>query len=52
MSAFKRSLDIEEIETAVERIKAEIRGQIPVIQQIFLEADSLANPLSQGAMRS
>jgi len=38
---FRRKLDVQELESAIDRIESRIRGSEPTIKRIFLEADSL-----------
>jgi cation diffusion facilitator family transporter len=38
---FRRGLDVQELESAIERLEARIKQEEPTIQRIFIEADSL-----------
>ena len=49
---FRRGLDVQELESAIDRIENRIREAEPTIVRIFLEADSLkpaASPSSRAA---
>jgi divalent metal cation (Fe/Co/Zn/Cd) transporter len=38
---FHRGLNVEQLESAIDRIESRIRQQEPSIERIFIEADSL-----------
>ncbi len=48
---FQRGLDIQELEMAIDRIERRIREKEPMIQRIFIEAESFkrTSPSSQAA---
>ena len=39
---FRRSLSAAEMEAAIDRVEAAVRGQHPDVKRIFIEAESLA----------
>jgi divalent metal cation (Fe/Co/Zn/Cd) transporter len=38
---FRRGLDVQQLELAIDRIESRIRKEEPTIERIFIEADSL-----------
>jgi divalent metal cation (Fe/Co/Zn/Cd) transporter len=40
----RRGLDVQQVESAIDRLEARIRQQEPTIQKIFIEPDSLKTP--------
>ncbi len=41
---FRRGLDVQQVESAIDRLEARIRQQEPTIERIFIEPDSLKAP--------
>ena len=41
---FRRGLDVQQVESAIDRLEARIRPQEPTIEKIFIEPDSLKSP--------
>lgn len=41
---FRRGLDVQQVESAIDRLEARIRQQEPTIQKILIEPDSLITP--------
>ena len=41
---FRRGLDVQGVESAIDRLEARIRPQEPTIEKIFIEPDSLKSP--------
>ncbi len=44
---FRRGLDVQQLEAAIDRLESRIRQQEPTIQRIFIEADSLKQTASR-----
>ena len=40
----RRGLDVQQVESAIDRLEARIRQQEPTIEKIFIEPDSLKSP--------
>src|SRR6266567_3960705 len=49
---FRRGLDVQELESAIDRLESRIRHDEPAIKRIFLEADSLKPPIRNRSLRS
>ena len=47
---FRRGIEVAELESAVDRVESTIRREEPIIQRIFIEADSL-KPMSKRRFR-
>ncbi len=44
---FRRGLDVQQLEAAIDRLESRIRQEEPTIQRIFIEAHSLKQPASR-----
>jgi divalent metal cation (Fe/Co/Zn/Cd) transporter len=49
---FRRGLDVQELEAAIDRLESRIRYEEPTIIRIFLEADSLKPSIRNRSLRS
>jgi divalent metal cation (Fe/Co/Zn/Cd) transporter len=49
---FRRGLDVQELEAAIDRLESRIRYEEPTIKRIFLEADSLKPSIRNRSLRS
>jgi divalent metal cation (Fe/Co/Zn/Cd) transporter len=46
---FRRDLDLQKLEEAIERIETRIREREPMIQHIFIEAESFKRPAARSS---
>jgi divalent metal cation (Fe/Co/Zn/Cd) transporter len=52
---FCRGLDVQQLESAIDRIERRIREQEPTVGRIFIEADALkaaSDPVAPGGLRN
>jgi divalent metal cation (Fe/Co/Zn/Cd) transporter len=46
---FRRALDVQQVESAIDRLEARIRQQEPTIEKSFIEPDPLKAPARQSS---